>query len=49
MRTDPPEAQSFQNVKALLDYLPLHPISERLQFVDARGKEMRALAAQGVK
>lgn len=45
MRTDAPSAHSHQRVRELLEYLPHHPISERLHFVDPLGPEIQALAS----
>jgi len=33
-----------RRVRALLEYLPGHPIAERLRFVDPLSPEIRALA-----
>jgi hypothetical protein len=44
MRTDPPGSEVADNARILLEYLPNHPISRRLQFVDPLGPEIRALA-----
>jgi hypothetical protein len=34
IRSDPPESLPAQRVRALLEYLPNHPISKRLEFTD---------------
>jgi hypothetical protein len=34
----------YRRVQALLEYLPNHPIAERLRFVDPLSPEIRALA-----
>jgi aromatic ring-cleaving dioxygenase len=44
IRTDAPESRSYQRVRTLLEHLPSHPISARLQFVDPLGPEIHALA-----
>jgi hypothetical protein len=44
LRTDAPGSHTHQRVKALLEYLPEHPIAARLNFVDPLGPEIRALA-----
>jgi hypothetical protein len=43
-RTDDPTSRSYQNVWELLEYLPNHPIAERLQFVDPLASAIQALA-----
>lgn len=43
-RTDDPASRSHQRARELLEYLPNHPIAERLQFVDPLGPEIQALA-----
>jgi hypothetical protein len=43
-RTDDPVSRSYQLVWELLEYLPNHPIAERLQFVDPLASEIQALA-----
>lgn len=44
MRTETPGTVTDQRVRGLLEYLPQHPIAERLRFVDPLGPEFRALA-----
>jgi len=44
IRTDLPGSSLAEEVGALLKYLPNHPISERLRFVDPLGPEILALA-----
>jgi len=44
LRTDAPGSVTHQRVKALLEYLPQHPVAKRLHFVDPLGPEIRALA-----
>jgi hypothetical protein len=44
IRTDGPSSDTFRSVGALLEYLPDHPIAERLRFVDPLSPEIRALA-----
>jgi hypothetical protein len=43
-RTDGPASAPHQRVRELLEYLPGHPIAERLHFVDALAPEIQALA-----
>lgn len=43
-RTDDPRSESYKNVWDLLNYLPDHPLAERLDFVDPLGVEIQALA-----
>ncbi len=42
-RTDDPASESHRRVWELLDFLPDHPIAERLQFVDPLAPEIQAL------
>ena len=44
IRTDSPSSDMSRRVQALLEYLPNHPIAERLRFVDPLSPEIRALA-----
>jgi hypothetical protein len=44
IRTDSPSSDSGRDVRALLEYLPHHPLAERLCFVDPLAPEIRALA-----
>lgn len=44
IRTDTPGSVVAERVRSLLEYLPNHPIAERLQFVDPLGPEIRSLA-----
>jgi len=44
IRTHSPSADISRRVRALLEYLPDHPIAERLRFVDPLSPEIRALA-----
>ena len=44
IRTDGPSSDMSRRVRALLEYLPGHPIAERLRFVDPLSPEIRALA-----
>ena len=44
IRTDNPSSDMYRRVQALLEYLPNHPIAERLRFVDPLSPEIRALA-----
>ena len=43
MRTDGPDTIVFKRVKSLLEYLPHHPIAQRLHFVDTLSPEIRSL------
>jgi len=43
-RTDDPASGKHQALRDLLEYLPNHPIAERLQFVDPLAPEIQALA-----
>jgi hypothetical protein len=44
IRTDTPGSVTQERYRQLLEYLPNHPIAERLRFVDPLGPEIRALA-----
>jgi len=44
IRTDAPGSVMHERIRRLLEYLPNHPVAERLQFVDPLGPEIRALA-----
>jgi len=44
IRTDHPASSSYQNVWDILEYLPSHPIAERLQFIDPLSSGITALA-----
>jgi hypothetical protein len=44
IRTHSPSLDISRRVRALLEYLPDHPIAERLRFVDPLSPEIRALA-----
>jgi hypothetical protein len=44
MRTESRGTVTDERVRALLEYLPSHPIARRLRFVDPLGPEIRALA-----
>src|SRR4030095_13981785 len=44
MRTDTPGSVTHERYRQLLEYVPNHPIAERLRFVDPLGPEIRALA-----
>ena len=44
MRTDTPGSVGHERYRQLLEYLPNHPIAERLRFVDPLGPEIRSLA-----
>jgi hypothetical protein len=44
MRTHAPGSVAAERARTLLDYLPNHPIAERLHFVDPLGPEIQALA-----
>jgi hypothetical protein len=44
IRTDTPGSVTHERYRQLLEYLPNHPIAERLRFVDPLGPEIRALA-----
>ncbi len=44
IRTDGPSSDTSRRVRALLEYLPDHPIAARLRFVDPLSPEIRALA-----
>lgn len=44
IRTDAPGSAAHENVRELLEYLPSHPIAERLQFVDPLDDAIQALA-----
>jgi aromatic ring-cleaving dioxygenase len=48
-RTEAPDSAGYDRTRQLLEYLPKHPIAERLRFVDPLGPEMRALAAPQVQ
>ena len=43
-RTDDPASEWHRRAWELFEYLPNHPLAERLQFVDSAGAEIRALA-----
>lgn len=44
IRTDAPGSATHKRVRALLEYLPHHPIAQRLRFVDPLGPQIRVLA-----
>jgi aromatic ring-cleaving dioxygenase len=44
IRTDTPGSVTHERYRQLLEYLPNHPVAERLRFVDPLGPEIRALA-----
>ncbi|MCZ6680873.1 MAG: hypothetical protein O7E52_26900 [Candidatus Poribacteria bacterium] len=44
IRTDGPGSAPHRRVRELLEYLPNHPIADRLKFVDPLAPEIRALA-----
>jgi hypothetical protein len=44
IRTDSPDSDSYRRVSRLLEYLPQHPIAQRLCFVDPLSPEIRDLA-----
>jgi len=44
VRTDGPDSEPHRRVRSLLEYLPTHPISKRLCFVDPLAPVIRALA-----
>jgi hypothetical protein len=44
IRTDGPDSPSHQRARALLEYLPSHPLSGRLHFVDPLSPRIAALA-----
>jgi hypothetical protein len=44
VRTDGPSSDAHRRFRTLLEYLPEHPIAERLRFVDPLSPEIRALA-----
>ena len=44
VRTDGPGSETHRRVRTLLEYLPEHPISTRLRFVDPLSQEIRGLA-----
>ena len=48
VRTDAPQSRTERIVRALLEYLPSHPIARRLRFVDRLSPEIRALASEGM-
>ena len=48
VRTDAPGSVAAERARTLLDYLPNHPIAERLHFVDPLGPEIQALATPHV-
>jgi hypothetical protein len=48
VRTDGADSESHHRVRALLEYLPNHPIAERLRFVDPLSPSIRALADAGI-
>lgn len=48
MRTHAPGSVAAERARTLLDYLPNHPIAERLHFVDPLGPEIQALATPQV-
>jgi hypothetical protein len=48
-RTEAPDSAGYDRMRQLLEYLPKHPIAERLRFVDPLGPEMRALATPQVQ
>jgi hypothetical protein len=44
IRTDTPGSVTHERYRQLLEYLPNHPVAERLRFVDPLGPEIRTLA-----
>jgi hypothetical protein len=44
IRTDTPGSVTHERYRQLLEYLPNHPVAERLRFVDPLGPEIQALA-----
>ena len=44
IRTDAPDSRPHLQAKALLEYLPTHPIARRLRFIDPLSPEILALA-----
>ena len=44
IRTDAPDSRAHLQARALLEYLPRHPIARRLRFVDPLSPEILALA-----
>jgi hypothetical protein len=46
IRTDVPSSDIYRRAQALLEYLPKHPIAERLRFVDPLSPEIWALAKE---
>ena len=49
VRTDGPDSPSHQRAQALLEYLPNHPISRRLHFLDPLSPQIRALAHSALR
>jgi hypothetical protein len=47
VRTDGPDSPLHHRARAIMEYLPNHPISRRLRFVDPLSPEIRALACEG--
>jgi hypothetical protein len=48
IRTDAPASETHVRARTLLEYLPNHPIAQRLRFVDPLSPEIRALADAGM-
>jgi hypothetical protein len=46
VRTDGPHSEPHRRVRSLLEYLPQHPISKRLCFVDPLASTIRSLAEE---
>jgi hypothetical protein len=44
MRTETPGTTTDQRVRGLLEYLPQHPIAERIRFVDPLAPDITSLA-----
>lgn len=48
IRTDALDSRTHRMARAILEYLPSHPIARRLRFVDPLSPEIRALASEGM-
>lgn len=48
VRTDAADSANHHRARTLLEYLPSHPIAQRLRFVDPLSPEIRALANAGI-
>jgi len=46
VRTDGPNSEGHRRVREIFEYLPKHPIAERLRFVDPLSPEIRALVKE---